>query len=114
VPLVAVGSGNQTRVPMVSVANGSGAEAATRHLLDLGHRTVHHLGGPANWLESRDREEGWRRTLEAARFHLRREGDRLRVSTDSPHPWQLRTGGPQGMLHMSPAGTAEAEFRYED
>ncbi|MER5639143.1 LacI family DNA-binding transcriptional regulator [Kitasatospora sp. NPDC002227] len=66
VPLVAVGSGDQTRVPMVSVGNRSGAEAATRHLLDLGHRTVHHLAGPANWLESQDREEGWRRTLEAA------------------------------------------------
>ncbi|MFH9352232.1 LacI family DNA-binding transcriptional regulator [Kitasatospora sp. NPDC017646] len=66
VPLVAVGSGDQTQVPMVSVGNRSGAEAATRHLLDLGHRTVHHLAGPANWLESRDREEGWRRALEAA------------------------------------------------
>ncbi|WP_441251766.1 LacI family DNA-binding transcriptional regulator [Kitasatospora sp. McL0602] len=66
VPLVAVGSGDQTRVPMVSVGNRSGAEAATRYLLDLGHRTVRHLGGPANWLESRDREEGWRLTLEAA------------------------------------------------
>ncbi|MBD0693749.1 LacI family DNA-binding transcriptional regulator [Streptomyces sp. CBMA123] len=66
VPVVAVGSGNQTQVPMVSVGNRSGAEAATRHLLDLGHRTVHHVAGPANWLESQDREEGWRRTLEAA------------------------------------------------
>nr|WP_307806376.1 LacI family DNA-binding transcriptional regulator [Streptomyces sp. FH025] len=66
VPLVAVGSGDQIQVPMVSVGNLSGAEAATRHLLDLGHRTVHHVAGPANWLESRDREEGWRRTLEAA------------------------------------------------
>ncbi|MDY0812731.1 LacI family DNA-binding transcriptional regulator [Kitasatospora purpeofusca] len=66
VPLVAVGSGNQAQVPMVSVGNRSGAEAAARHLLDLGHRTVHHLAGPANWLESQDREEGWRRTLEQA------------------------------------------------
>jgi DNA-binding LacI/PurR family transcriptional regulator len=66
VPVVAVGSGTQSRVPMVSVDNRSGAEAATRHLLDLGHRTVHHLAGPAGWLESQDRQDGWRHTLEAA------------------------------------------------
>ncbi|MFJ9770624.1 LacI family DNA-binding transcriptional regulator [Kitasatospora sp. NPDC101157] len=66
VPIVAVGSGDQTRVPMVSVSNRYGAGEATRYLLDLGHRTVHHLAGPANWLESQDREEGWRLTLQAA------------------------------------------------
>ncbi|MFC5661677.1 LacI family DNA-binding transcriptional regulator [Kitasatospora misakiensis] len=66
VPVVAVGSGDQAQVPMVSVANADGAGAATRHLLDLGHPTVHHVAGPANWLESHDREEGWRRTLEEA------------------------------------------------
>ncbi|AUG81920.1 LacI family transcriptional regulator [Kitasatospora sp. MMS16-BH015] len=66
VPVVAVGSGDQTRVPMVSVGNRAGAQTATRHLLDLGHRTVHHLAGPANWLESQDREQGWRQTLQAA------------------------------------------------
>nr|WP_200948397.1 MULTISPECIES: LacI family DNA-binding transcriptional regulator [unclassified Kitasatospora] len=66
VPVVAVGSGNQARVPMVSVDNQAGAAAATRHLLDLGHRTVHHLGGPSGWLESQDRQAGWRQTLEAA------------------------------------------------
>ncbi|MFG2825342.1 LacI family DNA-binding transcriptional regulator [Kitasatospora sp. NPDC048365] len=66
VPVVAVGSGSQARVPMVSVDNRAGAEAATRHLLDLGHRTVHHLAGPSGWMESRDRQDGWRQTLEAA------------------------------------------------
>nr|BEK71157.1 LacI family DNA-binding transcriptional regulator [Kitasatospora purpeofusca] len=65
VPVVAVGSGGRSRVPMVSFDNRAGAEAATRYLLDLGHRTVHHLAGAAGWTESRDREDGWRRTLEA-------------------------------------------------
>lgn len=49
---------------------------------------------------------------EAARFHVRRTGDRLRVTTDSPHPWQLRIGGPDGALHVGPAGTREAELPY--
>ncbi|MFI9318297.1 alpha-xylosidase [Kitasatospora aureofaciens] len=49
---------------------------------------------------------------ETARFHVRRTGDRLTVTTDSPHPWQLRIGGPDGALHVSSAGTAEAQLPY--
>ncbi|MFD9125447.1 LacI family DNA-binding transcriptional regulator [Kitasatospora sp. NPDC059571] len=66
VPVVAVGAGTGSRVPTVAVDNLAGAAAATRHLLDLGHRTVHHVAGPAGWLESKDREDGWRRTLDQA------------------------------------------------
>ncbi|MDJ0385334.1 LacI family DNA-binding transcriptional regulator [Streptomyces sp. G-G2] len=65
VPVVAVGSGSQSRVPMVAVDNESGARAATRHLLDLGHATVHHVAGPPGWLETKTREDGWRGALEA-------------------------------------------------
>ncbi|WP_191877661.1 hypothetical protein [Streptomyces filipinensis] len=50
---------------------------------------------------------------ETARFEVRREGDRLGVTTDSPHPWRLRTGGPDGTLHINAAGPATTEFRYE-
>ncbi|WP_406322373.1 alpha-xylosidase [Streptomyces sp. NBC_00519] len=49
---------------------------------------------------------------ETARFHLRRRGDRLHVTTDSPHPWQLRIGGPNATVHTRPAGTSEAELPY--
>lgn len=49
---------------------------------------------------------------ETARFHLRRTGDRLRVTTDSTHPWQLRIGGPDGPLHVNPADTGEADIPY--
>ncbi|MGW2817348.1 alpha-xylosidase [Streptomyces sp. NPDC001415] len=49
---------------------------------------------------------------EAARFQLRRTGDRLRVTTDCPHPWQLRIGGPDGALHVNPAGTGEGDVPY--
>ncbi|RAG80899.1 alpha-xylosidase [Streptacidiphilus pinicola] len=49
---------------------------------------------------------------ESARFHLRREGDRLHVTTDSPHPWQLRLGGPEGTVHACPAGTRAADFPF--
>jgi DNA-binding LacI/PurR family transcriptional regulator len=39
------------------------ARAATAHLLDLGHTTVHHLAGPGRWYASKDRVEGWRAAL---------------------------------------------------
>ncbi|WP_033318469.1 hypothetical protein [Streptomyces yerevanensis] len=49
---------------------------------------------------------------ETARFHLRRRGDRLHVTTDSPHPWQLRIGGPDATVHTRPAGTSETGLPY--
>jgi DNA-binding LacI/PurR family transcriptional regulator len=52
-----------------AVAVGVGAEslarAATEHLLDLGHPTVHHLAGPQRWFAARDRLLGWRAALAA-------------------------------------------------
>ncbi|MEU6228243.1 substrate-binding domain-containing protein [Streptomyces sp. NPDC047042] len=41
------------------------ARAATDHLLDLGHTTVHHLAGPRRWYASKDRADGWRAALAA-------------------------------------------------
>ncbi|MEU1663970.1 alpha-xylosidase [Streptomyces sparsogenes] len=49
---------------------------------------------------------------EMARFHLRRRGGQLHVTTDSPHPWQLRIGGPNATLHSRPAGTSETDLPY--
>jgi len=45
---------------------GGGAVSATRHLLDLGHRTVHHITGPRDFIEARQRREGWQATLKGA------------------------------------------------
>jgi DNA-binding LacI/PurR family transcriptional regulator len=66
VPLVAVGCGATAPVPSVKIDNVAGAAMATRHLLDLGHRTVYHISGPDSWLDARDRLEGWRQALRAA------------------------------------------------
>jgi DNA-binding LacI/PurR family transcriptional regulator len=65
-PLVTVQSGGAVEEPAVGVDQVSGARLATRHLLDLGHRTVHHVTGPADSQEARDRIEGWRTELGAA------------------------------------------------
>ncbi len=65
-PLVAVGCGTRARLPSVAIDNLSGAAKATQHLLDLGHETVHHIGGPDSWLDAQERVEGWRGTLRSA------------------------------------------------
>jgi DNA-binding LacI/PurR family transcriptional regulator len=65
-PLVAVEAGPPDVVPVVAIDQFAGAASATRHLLDLGHETVWHISGPSDWLESQERVEGWRTTLESA------------------------------------------------
>jgi DNA-binding LacI/PurR family transcriptional regulator len=66
IPLVAIKCGTSAPLPSVIIDNRAGAARATQYLLDLGHETVYHLGGPSNWLDSAERAEGWRRTLLAA------------------------------------------------
>ncbi|MEV2275041.1 LacI family DNA-binding transcriptional regulator [Nocardiopsis sp. NPDC049922] len=65
-PLVVVGGAAGSGLPAVDADQAGGARAATRHLLDLGHRTVHHLAGPPGWLEGEARARGWRRALTEA------------------------------------------------
>ena len=65
-PVVAVEAGPDEAVPVVAVDQVAGAAAATRHLLELGHRTVWHVAGPSDWLEARQRIQGWMTALEEA------------------------------------------------
>ena len=65
VPLVAVGCGTRASLTSVAIDNAAGAASATRYLLDLGHRTVHHVAGPGSWLDAQERVDGWRTTLRA-------------------------------------------------
>jgi DNA-binding LacI/PurR family transcriptional regulator len=51
------------RTLSVSVGAHELARAATEHLLDLGHATVHHVAGPQRWYATKDRIEGWRAAL---------------------------------------------------
>lgn len=65
VPTVVV-EGDLSRMPLtVGVDNLQGGTLATRHLLELGHRTVVHVAGPPGWAEAAARVDGWRLELEA-------------------------------------------------
>jgi len=65
-PAVAVEAGPEDGVPSVAVDQAQGARLATEHLLGLGHRTVHHLAGPADFIEAQQRIDGWREVLDGA------------------------------------------------
>jgi DNA-binding LacI/PurR family transcriptional regulator len=65
-PVVAVQAGPNASIPVATVDQVAGAAAATRHLLQLGHKTVWHLAGPSDWKEAEERIEGWRSVLESA------------------------------------------------
>ena len=69
---MAVEAGPDTLIPVVAVDQHAGAALATRHLLDLGHTTVWHLAGPSEFVEARQRLDGWRRTLRRSLRSIRR------------------------------------------
>ncbi len=58
--------GEGVALPIVRVDQVAGARLATRHLLDLGHRTVWHVSGPVDWEEARSRVSGWEQELRDA------------------------------------------------
>ncbi|WP_194422658.1 LacI family DNA-binding transcriptional regulator [Microbacterium abyssi] len=65
--LVVVDAAADSGFRTVSSDHAGGAAAATHHLLQLGHETVHHVAGPAGSFAAAERERGWRESLQAAR-----------------------------------------------
>ncbi|GAA5206181.1 LacI family DNA-binding transcriptional regulator [Microbacterium kyungheense] len=61
--LVVVDSPRDDRFGVVETDHAGGAASAVAHLLGLGHRTVHHLAGPAGSFAADERERGWREAL---------------------------------------------------
>jgi DNA-binding LacI/PurR family transcriptional regulator len=52
--------------PAVAADQVQGSTEAVRHLLDLGHRSIHHIAGPATSEPARVRAATWQRILEEA------------------------------------------------
>ncbi len=65
-PLVVVGGDPTIGLPTVTIDQRAGARRATDHLLGLGHRTVHHVRGPEDWIDAASRTRGWTDALRAA------------------------------------------------
>lgn len=66
VPVVVADGDPDQRHPSVDNNQAAGAEAATAHLLGLGHRTVWHLAGPKDSYSARRRAAAWFSTLKRA------------------------------------------------
>ncbi|MDT0347693.1 LacI family DNA-binding transcriptional regulator [Streptomyces litchfieldiae] len=68
IPLVLVDPTGKTarHAPSVGASNRAGGLAATRHLLELGHRRIAIITGPEYALSSRTRLEGYRAALRSA------------------------------------------------
>lgn len=54
--------------PRFFVENESGGYAATRHLLDHGHRHILHIGGPRDVMSAVERAAGWSKALAEERI----------------------------------------------
>ena len=65
-PVLALEASFGRDMRVVVVDQYAGARLATRHLLDLGHRSVWHITGPSDWPEAVQRIEGWRAALDDA------------------------------------------------
>jgi LacI family xylobiose transport system transcriptional regulator len=75
IPFVMVDPAGQPApdVPSIGSADWSGAYAATRHLIELGHRDIAIITGPEDMMAATARLSGFRAALDSARIPLRPE-----------------------------------------
>lgn len=82
IPMVAIDPlGRLFDTPTVGSSNWSGALAATRHLLELGHRRLGLLTGPVKDLSSRARRDGFRAAIDHAGIRFDESLERQGVFT---------------------------------
>ncbi|HEX7985374.1 MAG TPA: LacI family DNA-binding transcriptional regulator, partial [Duganella sp.] len=63
-PIVSTGRALQTRTALgFKINNEYGAYLAVRHLIELGHRRIAFISGPANNMDAEERLAGYRRAL---------------------------------------------------
>jgi DNA-binding LacI/PurR family transcriptional regulator len=58
-PIVTLQSTGTESDKSLSVDQITGARLATRHLIELGHRSIYHLAGPQDWIEAEARMTGF-------------------------------------------------------
>jgi LacI family transcriptional regulator len=66
VPTVFLNNRQDPGQQVVCMDNRLGAKLATDHLLEQGYRRIGIIKGPRGWWEAREREAGWRTTVQAA------------------------------------------------
>jgi len=71
VPFVTLDSQRRDTGHSVAVDQFLGARLATRHLIELGHRSIVHLAGPQDWIEAEARMQGYLREVSDAELYVR-------------------------------------------
>jgi DNA-binding LacI/PurR family transcriptional regulator len=71
VPLVSLEQSHSPARHGAWVDQETGARAAVRHLVDLGHEDIIHIAGPQNWIEAESRMQGYIRELDRADLSVR-------------------------------------------
>jgi DNA-binding LacI/PurR family transcriptional regulator len=66
VPVVTTSQVEGFTGPTIHNDTEAAARIAVGHLIDLGHRRIAHVAGPAGWSAARHRREAWRSTMEGA------------------------------------------------
>jgi DNA-binding LacI/PurR family transcriptional regulator len=100
-PVVVVAASELASLTTVAVDQVAGARLATRHLLNLGHRTVLHVSGPDDWVDATARVKGWRTELTAAG----------RVAYDLiPGDWSADSGFQAGNILLSRIRSGEQDI----
>lgn len=106
VEMIAAGASSSAHGQLFTFSENQelGARMATRHLIDLGHRDIAHVGGSMAWFDGRVRKRGWESALREADLPqgFYAEGDW------SPM-WAYRTG-----LRLVREGVPEAIFAASD
>ncbi|TYB55953.1 LacI family transcriptional regulator [Nonomuraea sp. PA05] len=66
IPTVTLDGSRTASARVLGIDQKEAGRLATQHLLDLGHRQVWHVSGPDEWIEARQRRQGWQECLAAA------------------------------------------------
>ena len=66
IPTVALDGSRTASARVLGIDQLEAGRVATQHLLDLGHHQVWHVSGPDEWIEARQRRQGWQECLAAA------------------------------------------------
>ena len=87
VPTVFLNKRQDPGQQVVAMDNRLGSRLAVEHLLEQGYRRIGIIKGPEGWWEAREREAGWRATMEEAGIdslgELEAEGDWSAASGDA-------------------------------
>jgi DNA-binding LacI/PurR family transcriptional regulator len=66
IPTVTLDGSRTAGAQVLGIDQQEAGRVATQHLLNLGHRQVWHISGPEEWIEARQRRQGWQECLAAA------------------------------------------------